>query len=390
MLSSWPFFDEEQIEAVTKILLSGKVNAFTGSQTKIFEEKYSKFFGSKYSIAVSNGTVALATAYNALNLKAGDEFITTPRTFIATSSAGLILGAKPVFADVDKNSGCITASTIEPLINKKTKAISVVHLGGWPADMPKIVSLAKEYNIPIIEDCSQAHGATINKQHVGTFGDIATWSFCNDKIITTGGEGGMITTSNPLHYEFIRSYKDHGKNLSLLEEDYKGPTSFEFKWLHENIGTNFRLTEMQSALGIIQLKRLPDWIKIRRRNAEILIDSLQDLENIRIPTPPSNYQSAWYKFYCYINKNALLSDWNRGRILQEINAKGFPAFSGSCSEIYLEKCFLKSSFGPYKRLPIAKELGEQSLMFLIHPTISSEQMNNYASCIKSVLNMATR
>ena len=265
MIASWPFFDKEQIEAVNKTLESGKVNAFTGNQTKIFEEKYSKFLGSKYAIAVSNGTVALTTAYNALNLREGDEFITTPRTFIATSSAGLILGAKPVFADVDKNSGCITASTIEPLINKKTKAISVVHLGGWPAEMPKIVALAKEYNIPVIEDCSQAHGATINQKKVGTFGDIATWSFCNDKIITTGGEGGMITTSNPSHYEFMRSYKDHGKNLDLLVQNHKDHRSYEFKWLHENIGTNFRLTEMQSALGIVQLKKLPDWIKKRRK-----------------------------------------------------------------------------------------------------------------------------
>ena len=317
-----------------------------------------------------------------LGIGAGDEVITTPRTFIATSSTILLLGAKPIFADVDPNSGNIYVDSIEPLINSKTKAISVVHLGGWPADMQSICLLAKKYNLKVIEDCSQAHGAKILSKHVGTFGDVATWSFCQEKIITTGGEGGMITTNNDEIFNYIWSLKDHGKTMAAIK---KGSNNIGFKWLHEKIGTNFRLTEMQSAIGRTQLKKLNNWNKLRRRNAFILYDSLKILPNIRIPLPKEDYSHAWYKFYIYLKHDYLTKNINRDKILKKFINKGIPAFSGSCSEIYLEKCFSDRGLQPIKALKYAKELGETSLMFLVHPTISIEQMRDYADAIRLVL-----
>lgn len=389
-MNSWPVFSNEEIEKVSQILLSGKVNYWTGSEGKAFENEFAKHTDSKYGIVMANGTLALESAYKSIGLNSGDEFITTPRTFIATSSSAVLLGARPVFADVDLNSGCISLESIEPLINSKTKAISVVHLGGWPAEIEQICKLAKQHNLFVIEDCSQAHGAKIKSKSswksVGSFGDAATWSFCQDKIMTTGGEGGFVTTSNSSIRDICWSLKDHGKTLNALKSNEK---KIGFKWLHDEVGSNYRLSEMQSAIGRIQLKKLEEWNKIRSFNAEILRLKLQNLGIVRLPVIDENIRHAWYKFYCYLNLQALSSEWDRNRIIKTINEHGFPAFSGSCSEIYLEKCFKKIN-NNYKRLKNAKELGETSLMLLVHPSISEEQMIRYAEIVKSVLIQATK
>lgn len=391
-ISSWPYFDENQIQRVTEIMRSGKVNSWTGNETKYFEEEFASWSNSKYGIALANGSLALSSAYLSLGIREGDEVITTPRTFIATASSICLLKAKAVFADVDINSGNITAKNIEPLINKRTKAISVVHLGGWPAEMIEISKLAKDYNLGLIEDCAQAHGGRIkvdnnNFQSVGSFGDVSAWSFCQDKIISTCGEGGMVTTNNKNLKNKIWSIKDHGKSYKLIKEEKK---SNSFRWLHENFGSNFRLTEIQSAIGRIQLKSIDEWHQKRTRNAMILINELKNIPNIRIPIPPDNVVHAWYKFHCYLKKEALLDGWDRERIINEILEKSYPAFSGSCSEIYLEKCFSKIANYSNRRLVNAKYLGESSLMFLVHPTITLTQMNSYAKAIKAVLARALR
>lgn len=386
-LSPWPSFDSDQITAVTSVLESGSVNAWTGSRTTLFEKEFSEWCGTTYSISQANGSLALSSAYLAIGLGVGDEFITTPRTFIATASSGVLLGATPVFADVDPESGCITAQTIEPLINSKTKAIVVVHLGGWPADMASICQLARSYDIAVVEDCAQAHGALINGQSVGSFGDVAAWSFCQDKIISTGGEGGMVTTSSQSLWSKIWSFKDHGKSHNaVFREDH--PSGY--RWLHESFGSNFRITEMQSAIGLLQLKLLSTWTSIRTRNAHFLADYLSDLPGLRIPLPSDSLTHAWYKFYAFIDSSSLSSGWTRDRIVSEIVSRGYPAFSGSCSEIYLEKCFVDAGLCPSRRLPVAKLLGEQSLMFLIHPTIDLHQISSYADVIRSVLFEALR
>ena len=390
MINSWPFYDNSEIDSAIRVLKSGCVNAWTGSETNCFENEFSKWCGSSRSIAVSNGSLALSLAYLALKFSSNDEVITTPRTFIATASSAVLLGTKPIFADVDENSGCITAETIEPLINDRTKAICVVHLGGWPAEMESICSLASTYDIKVVEDCAQAHGAQIlvngDWKSVGTFGDVSAWSFCQDKIMTTGGEGGMVTTNSEEYFNQMWSFKDHGKTRQAVFEKEHSPG---YRWLHERFGSNFRLTELQSAIGRIQLQRMPEWNKLRSKNAQILINLLSNCKVVSIPIPSDNFKHAWYKFHCYVNINALKSDWSRDRIVAEILASGYPAFHGSCSEIYLEKCFKNAGLSPSDRLPMAKKLGQTSLMFLVHPTISTEQMISYGETILTVLEKAS-
>ncbi len=386
MLSRWPAYGKDVLAEVNKILLSGKVNYWTGNEGKSFEKEFAAYHDLPYSIAVANGSLSLSAAYRSLGLSVGDEIITTPRTFIATASEAVLLGLKVVFADVDLDSGCITSKTIEKVITKRTKAISVVHLGGWPADMESICALANEYNLLVVEDCAQAHGAKINGKPVGSFGDIASWSFCQDKIMTTGGEGGMIATKSKTFYDFIWSFKDHGKSLETLS---KPNLTLGYRWLHESFGTNFRLTEMQSAIGRKQLKNLDLWKKIRTNNASILIDALSNLDVIRVPLPPEGFEHAWYKFNCFLVKGNLRNGWNRDKIVGEIQAAGYPAFYGGCGEVYLEKAFRNAGGYHSIALPNAKELFETNLMFLVHPTISPEEMKLYSNVIKDVLKKAS-
>ena len=386
-LATWPQFDVDQIDAATRVLASGKVNTWTGQNTSAFEEEFAAWCSSSHAIAMANGSLALSVAYLAIGLGHGDELITTPRTFIATASSAVLLGAKPIFADVDMNSGAITAASIAPLITPRTKAIAVVHLGGWPADMPAIRDLALAHGISVIEDCAQAHGARTNGQSVGTFGDVAAWSFCQDKIMTTAGEGGMVNTSRPELWDAIWAFKDHGKTHEAVFGREHPPG---FRWLHERFGSNFRLTELQSAIGRIQLQRLPEWTAIRTRNALLLANALGDLPAVRVPLPPEHLTHAWYKFYAFVQPEALADGWSRDRILSEIAALGYPALAGSCSEIYLEKCFQDAGLAPAVRLPVARELGETSLMFLVHPTITPDQMAGYAQAVRSVVQKACR
>ena len=391
MISTWPYYSKDEIEATSYILNSGKVNYWTGKVTKTFEEEFSSYCNVSYSIAIANGSLALSAAYKSLDFQKDDELITTPRTFIATTSEAVRNGIKPIFADVDLNSGCITAETIEPLINKKTKGISVVHLGGWPADILKIKDLADTYSLKLVEDCSQAHGGGYFVdgvfKSVGYLSDVATWSFCQDKIISTGGEGGMVTTNSSDLYKKIWSLKDHGKNSGKI---INTPSSNSFRLIHDEIGTNFRLTEIQSAIGRIQLKKLDYWNFLRKRNATIIYEELKEIKLLRIPKPPDNIRHAWYKFYTYIDKKFLSDGWTRDRIVSEINLSGFPAYSGSCGEIYLEKCFQSLGLQPFQRLKNAKELGETSLMFLVHPTLTEEEMQDYTNTIKKTLKLAMK
>ena len=387
-VSRWPEFSKEQIEAVSKILKKGAVKG-NGEQTKLFEKEFAKYISVNKAIAIANGSLALSSAYLAIGIKRGDEVITTPRTFIATASSLVLLGAIPIFADIDRDSGNICPKSIEKLINKKTKAIVVVHLAGWPADMNAISYLAKQHKLCVVEDCAQAHGAGIyengNLKKVGSFGDVSAWSFCQDKIISTGGEGGMITTNNEKIYKKILSFKDHGKNLDYLENKQ---IKNKFAWVHDSFGSNFRLTEIQASIGRKQLQLLDNWNYLRAQNAKIISSELENLSIIRIPKIPAKIKHAWYKFYCYLNSKFLSSSWSRDRIIEEINKIGLPCFSGSCSEIYLEKCFRENGLSPKLRLPIAKELGETSLMFLIDPTISPEKMKEYIKEVKKILILA--
>lgn len=386
-IPKWPSYTLEESKKVEEIIKSGNVNYLYGCEGKAFEKEFAKFAGTEHAICIANGSLALSVALHALNIGRDDEVITTPRTFIATASSIVLSGAKPVFADIDRNSGNITEKTIREKITSKTKAIIVVHLAGWPADMKSIKALAKEKNLKLIEDCAQAHGASIEGESVGGFGDVAAWSFCTDKIISTLGEGGMITTNDYNIWKSIWSYKDHGKSYDSVFLKSHPPG---FRWLHEDFGNNFRLTEVQSAVGRIQLSKLNKCTEERHRNAMTLFSALNKFSSLRIPLTDDRNQHAWYKFYAYIEPKALLSGWTRDRIINEINMIGMPAFSGSCSEIYLENAFKNSVFKQTTRLDNAKELGETSLSFLVHQTISENQMENYAEKITNIIKKATK
>ncbi len=379
---TWPTYAPDEISTATAVLQSGKVNYWTGEQCRLFEQEYANFVGTKYAVALMNGTVALEAALVALNIGPGDEVITTSRTFIASASAAIMRGATPVFADVDPESQNITVESIAAVLTPRTKAIIVVHLAGWPCEMDRIMEFAKKNNLKVIEDCAQAHGATYRDRAIGSWGDVGAFSFCQDKILTTGGEGGMITTNDHAVWDFIWSFKDHGRSYDLVYHRVHPPG---FRWVTESFGTNWRMTEMQAAIGRIQLKKLPEWTRIRTRNAKILNDALSRFDAIRLTPPPKHLQHAYYKYYAFVRPERLKPGWDRDRVLHAINEAGVFAQVGSCSEIYREQAFIKQGLAPEARLPVAKLLGETSLLFLVHPTLTEENMHEMAGIISQVM-----
>jgi len=384
--SSWPSYTLEEADAVHEVVLSSQVNYWTGTECRKFEKEFTNWSDTKYAVALGNGTLALDVAFKALDIGAGDEVIVTSRTFIASVSSIVNSRAVPVFADVDLDTQNITPQSIRAVITGKTKAIICVHLAGWPCDMDEIMDLANEFNLFVIEDCAQAHGAKYRGIPVGSIGDIGCWSFCQDKIITTGGEGGMITTNNESLWRNIWAYKDHGKSYEAVyeRERLKG-----FQWLHESFGTNWRMTEMQAVIGRMQLKRMPDWHAKRITNANKIWSVATQCKGLRVPSIPDYIEHAAYKCYVFVEPKELKTSWNRYRIAQEINALGVPCYLGSCSEVYLEKAFDGTGFRPKKRLLNAKELGSTSLMFLVHPTLNKDEILQTCDAIISIMNLAT-
>jgi hypothetical protein len=381
----WPSFSDEDVAAVCEVLRSGRVNYWTGDQGRLFEKEFSVHAGTDYAIALANGTVALELALYALDIGPGDEVITSCRTFIASASAIVMRRAIPVLADIDPDSQNITAETIARVITARTRAIIVVHLAGWPCEMDAILALARQHGLKVIEDCAQAQGALYRGRPIGSLGDAGAFSFCQDKIMTTGGEGGMLTTSDPALWEKAWAYKDHGKSYRAV---YKGPHRRGFNWLHESFGTNWRMTEMQAALGRRALSRLAGWVTARRRNARILTQAFRGLAAVRITEPPPHVRHAYYKYYVFLRPEKLRPGWNRQRILEAFADRGIPALTGSCSEIYLEKAFANARLAPPGRLPVARELGETSLMFLVHPTLDEQDMQAMACIGREVFSLA--
>jgi dTDP-4-amino-4,6-dideoxygalactose transaminase len=381
----WPTYAPEEIAAAIRVLASGKVNYWTGTEGREFEKEYAAFTGKRHAVAVANGSLALELALKVLGIGPGDEVITTARTFIASASCAVAVGARPVLADVDPVSQNITAASIGAVLTPATKAIIAVHLAGWPCEMDPIMALAREHGLKVVEDCAQAHGATYKGRPVGSMGDIGAFSFCQDKIVTTAGEGGLITLDSDELYEQAWAYKDHGKSYDAVHRRTHAPG---FRWLHESFGTNWRLTEIQSAIGRIQLRKLPQWIERRQQHAAMLSVCISTLPGLRMTTPPKHIGHAYYKYYAFVRPEALRSGWNRERIVAEIFAQGVPCFSGSCSEIYLEKAF-PIEWRPRSRLPNARELGETSLMFLVHPTLRPEQVARTCEVLRQVMRDAT-
>ena len=406
--SPWPSFTADEADAVQRVLLSNQVNYWTGTECRAFEKEFAAWAEVPYAVALANGTLALDVALKALNIGPGDEVVVTPRTFIASVSCVINAGAVPVFADVDVESGNLTAETIAAVLTPRTKAVICVHLAGWPCDMDPIMALAHEHNLKVIEDCAQAHGARYKGRSVGSIGHVAAWSFCQDKIMTTGGEGGMVTTQDQALWRAMWSYKDHGKSYEAVYERDHPPG---FRWLHEGFGTNWRMLEMQATIGRIQLKRMTDWTARRQANAAALAAAMAPFAGqggaVRLPRlgcsgcPHRNgvYGApactagcvhGQYKFYAFVQPDNLAVGWSRDRMVETISARGVPCYQGSCSEVYLEKAFDHTGWRPESRLPVAKSLGETSLMFLVHPTLTSGEIAQTCDVVAQVLHEASR
>lgn len=382
----WPSFTAEEADAARDVILSNRVNYWTGQECREFEREFAAWSGTRHAIALANGTVALDLALQGLGIGAGDEVIVTPRTFLASASCIVNAGAIPVFADVDPDSQNITADTIRAVLTPRTRTVICVHLAGWPCDMDPIMDLARERNLFVIEDCAQAHGAYYKGRPVGSIGHVGAWSFCQDKIMTTGGEGGMVTTDDTDLWKRMWAYKDHGKSWDAVYERQHPPG---YRWLHESFGTNWRMIEVQAAIGRIQLRRMADWQATRLRHAQTIWDCARTLPGLRVPQVPDTVQHAAYKCYVFLDLQALAPGWTRERIMQAIADQGVPVYSGSCSEIYLEKAFDGTDFRPTDRLPVARGLGDTSLMFLVHPTLQAEHIDRTCAVLSAVMTQAT-
>jgi len=387
--SPWPSYSEEESQAISKVLLSNQVNYWTGTECREFEKEFAVLSDSQYAIAVSNGTTALDLAFISLGIGEGDEVVVTSRTFLASVSSIVNAGASPVFADVSLDSQNITFESISKVLTEKTKAIVCVHLAGWPCDLDPIMQLAEQHNLFVIEDCAQAHGAKYKGRSVGSIGHVGAWSFCQDKIMTTGGEGGMVTTNDRELWSRMWSYKDHGKSWEAVYDREHPPG---FRWLHDSFGTNWRMTEMQAAIGRIQLTRMNDWSSKRLANANTIWNAAKQLKGLRVPDlscdgcqnecdQTTGCTHAAYKCYVFVEG----TEDDRDAIMASINEQGVPCFSGSCSEVYLERAFDNTSFRPKERLPNAMLLGETSLMFLCHPTLTEDEIQKTCDVITSVV-----
>ncbi len=385
--SPWPSFSQEEADRVSEVLLSNKVNYWTGTECREFEKEFAAWVGCDHAIALGNGTLALDIALKVLGIGEGDEVITTSRTFLASASSIVTSGASPVFADVDINSQNITAESIEMVLTERTKAVIVVHLAGMPAEMDAIMTLSKKHGFKVIEDCAQAHGAKYKGRSVGTIGHIGAWSFCQDKVMTTGGEGGMVTTNDKNLWSFMWSYKDHGKSYDAIYHREHTPG---FRWLHDSFGTNWRMTEMQAAIGRIQLTRMLNWSAKRQLNGQMIDNAVNDLNIVRTVNVPDYIEHAEYKHYLFVQPENLKEGWTRDKIIDAIVEQGVPAYQGSCSEVYLEKAFDNTPWRPKERLKNAIELGETSLMFLVHPTLLDSEMEKTCNVIRAILLQAQK
>ena len=385
--SQWPSFTVEEADAVRDVVLSNKVNYWTGTECRSFEKEFAAWSGTAYAAALGNGTLALDVALKALGIGPGDEVVVTPRTFIASISCVVNAGATPVFADVEADSGNLSAATIAKVVTPRTRAVICVHLAGWPCDMDPIMELAAQHDFKVIEDCAQSHGAHYKGRPLGSIGHVGAWSFCQDKIMTTGGEGGMVTTNDEALWRAMWSYKDHGKSYQAVYERQHAPG---FRWLHESFGTNWRMMEMQAVIGRIQLRRMADWTAKRTAHAEAIWAACRPFAALRAPAVPEGNVHAHYKCYAYVQPEQLAEGWSRDRIVEAIVAEGVPCFQGSCSEVYLEKAFDGTGWRPLERLPVARELGETSIMFLVHPTLTSAEIDKTCVVIARVMALAGR
>ena len=389
----WPYFEKDEIDAVCAVLKSGKVNYWTGDEVQAFEKGFAEFLGARYAVAVANGSVALELALTTLGIGYGDEVIVPNRTFIATASCCVMRGAIPVFADIDRDSQNIFTESIRKVITPKSRAIICVHLAGWACEMDEILELAKAKGLYVIEDCAQCLGGKYKGRMLGTIGDIAIFSFCQDKIMTTGGEGGMLVTNNEDWYRKSWSYKDHGKDFDFYIN------GIEKESYYTSLGTNWRLTAIQAAIGRKAIKKVAEWLKKRRGFAQMLNDGLKNVPGIRLTLPPEHIEHAYYKYHVFIKAEELEEGWDRDRIMKAIAAEGVICQFGITWGIGEEQGWENAQLVGTQEvrnlrlkshLPADYELGMTSLMFQVHPTLDDQAIKDTIEAVKKVMSVATK
>lgn len=385
--SRWPVYADDEIAAVAEVLRSGRVNSLHhGDQCRRFEAQLAARCERKHGIAVSNGTLALELALHGFGIGPGDEVVVPARSFMATASCVVACGAVPVFADVDRESQNLTAESIAAAMTERTRAVIAVHLAGWPCAMEPVMALAARNSMVVIEDCAQALGARIDGREAGSFGHAAAFSFCTDKIVSTGGEGGMLLLDDTTAWKRAWAQKDHGKDPEHYAGIRPGP---DFLWLHQSFGSNARMTEMQAAIGCAQLAKLDGWIAARRANVRALEAELQGLAALRLPHVPDTILHAAYKWYGFVRPERLKPGWSRRRIVETATARGLACSTGSCPEMYLEEAFAGHPSRPGERLPVARELGETSLMLQVDPTLEPRDLALAGRILRSVIEEAS-
>lgn len=401
-LPGWPWFDEDTIQAATVPLRAGRINYWTGDLGREFEDAWARWNGARYAVTTTNGTSALHTAVAALGIGPGDEVIVPSYTFIATSFCVVQAGAIPVFADVRRDDHCLDAEDVARKITARTRAIIPVHLYGIACEMEPILRLAKEHGLFVIEDCAQAHGALYHGKKVGTLGHAGCFSFCQSKTFTTGGEGGAVITDDEEVAMACRSFRDHGydvaKRMSLLELEGALP------YIHQRVGFNYRMTEMQSAIGLAELKKLASWnLPRRRRNAETLIAALEGVPQVlTLPVHTPERLNGFFVFPIVLNLDALRCD--KKTFLDALTAEGAPAWREFWPQCYKERAFVEhNGFGSRKfpfrseeytdaasvqydkaHCPNAAWLEERTFIVLCHPRLEDAHMQQIAGAIKKV------
>jgi hypothetical protein len=379
----WPYYGPDEIAAVSRILRSGKVNQWTGKEVFTFEKEYAAYLGLNYAVALSSGSVALDLALTALGIDKGDEVIVPCRSFVASASCVALRGATPVFCDIDRESQNVTVEEIEKVFTKRTKAVIAVHLSGWPCELDKLRNFCNKKKIYLIEDCAQAHGANYKGKPVGSFGDVSCFSFCQDKIISTAGEGGLLATNNKKIWQKVWSLKDHGRNYNKM---FGKKSSGGFVWSVKDFGSNYRMTEIQAAVGRLALKKLDKWVSKRRKLTDILTQGFKKFSQLRVTVPSNEVYHSYYKYYVFTKPERLKPELSRDKIIDIFNREGIACGSGICPEIYREKAFQTSGDREgHQRLETARVLGETSLMFQVHPTLKKSQMHRIVDLMKEVL-----
>ncbi len=391
---TWPVIDEEAQEAVCQVLRSGRINYWTGAQTRTFESEFAAYVGVPYALAVANGTLALELALRACGIGPGDEVIVPSRTFIATAGCVAAVGATPVVADVDPATNNLTALTVAEVLTPRTKAVIAVHLGGYPAPMEEIINLARQVNAYVIEDCAQAHGATYGGRAVGSLADIGCFSFCQDKIMPLG-EGGMITFKDAEKFERAWSYRDHGRSYKKAHGATVGEVSAEFKWMTDTFGSNARMGEMEGALGRIMLKNLEGYHEARTMNALRLAERFEDIVGIEALLPSEQERAtgtnhAFYRLYTRVNLALLRPEWSRNRIISELIELGVPVQYGSCALIANEKAFERFSDSQLSQWRGACVAHQESMAFLVHPTLQAQDIEIIASYVDEIMKQAVK